>query len=307
MRGLISGVSTQEGDDWRAYLNEYPYGREGELEQTLPGRTTAPIFDHASKIEHVLEKLCSQQSFHLLVQFWTPKILNGQYSLKTQNSQFFLKTSDDALCGYRKISSELDINCGEDSCFLGAVFSCQMPKVWSDHALASLCLPVKLPSNDPFLCQNCVGILEIVSKIEAVCQQVFKEGRVCELFQEVGLICSGLEPLDMQLHVSTQGSEVPSKFSVDHTSQFTTGQVFNSKNELINWVHDVAKNYGFGVAIKSSTYDKRPRIYLGCKSGMDTKKCICPFTVKASETNEKWSLKVIKGLHNHPLAEHREG
>ncbi|GMP57393.1 hypothetical protein CsSME_00021513 [Camellia sinensis var. sinensis] len=257
------------------------------------GRTTALIFDHASKIEHVLEKLRNQQSFPMLVQFWTPKILNGRYSLKTQNSQFF------------SMSSDLDINCGEDSCFLGEVFIHQMPKVWSDHALASLCLLI------------CVGILVIVSKTKGICLQFFEEGRVSELFQKirvatVGLICLavgleplgmqvssliclavGLEPLGMQLHVSTQGSEVPSNFLVDHTGQFTTGQVFNSKNELINWVHDVAKSYGFGVAIKSSTYDERPRIYLVFKSG--TKK------------NEKWSLKVIEGLHNHPLAEHHEG
>ncbi|KAL7170085.1 hypothetical protein ACSBR2_035019 [Camellia fascicularis] len=287
--------------------------------------------DPKQKIEHVFKKLRSWQSGPLLVQFWTSKIWNGRYSLKTRNSPFFLVTYDDTLCVYRVISSDRDINlygkCEEDTSLPGSVFYSQKPSVWSANSLASLCLPVNLlgcePPPDPIRpkrklsYQNCVGILEIVSNSKELCLQFFKEARVCDLFQKEGLICSdaGLEHLGMQLDVSTQGSEVPSTFLENHTRQFTTEQVFNKKDELLKWVHGVAKNNGFGVAIKSSAGGKKPRIYLACKSGQyqatkmitGAKKCKCTFTVKASATNEKWSLEVIDGWHNHPLVKHHEG
>ncbi|CAL5419967.1 unnamed protein product [Camellia sinensis] len=304
-------------------LCDYTDGREDEVEQPLL-RTSASIVDGEDlkqQIEHVFKKLRRWQSGPLLVQFWTSKISNGH---------------------------DRDINlhgkCEEDASLPGSVFYSQKPSVWSANSLASFCLPVNLLGYEPpsypirpkrkLSYQNCVGILEIVSNTKELCLQFFKEARVCDLFQKEGLICSdvGLEPLGMkkeglicsdvglehlgkQLDVSTQGSEAPSTFSVDHTRQFTTEQVFNSKYELLNWVHDVAKNNGFGVATKSSAFDKRPRIYLVCTSGQyqatkmitGTKKCRCPFTMKALETNEKWSLKVLNGLHTHPLAKHHKG
>ncbi|CAL5423730.1 unnamed protein product [Camellia sinensis] len=243
-------------------LCDYTDGREGEVEQLLL-RTTISIVDGEDlkqKIEHVFKKLRGWQSGPLLVQIWTSKISNGR---------------------------ERDINlhgkCEEDASLPGSVFYSQKPSVWSANSLASLCLPVNLLGYEPpsypihpkrkLSYQNCVGILEIVSNTKELCLQFFKEARVCDFFQKEGLICSnvGLEHLDMQYSMS-QLKEVrlPPLFSVDHTRQFTTEQVFNSKYELLNWVHDVAKNNGFGVATKSSAY--------------------------ALETNEKWSLKVFSTI-----------
>ncbi|XP_028091931.1 uncharacterized protein LOC114292224 isoform X2 [Camellia sinensis] len=201
-------------------LCDYTDGREDEVEQPLL-RTSASIVDGEDlkqKIEHVLKKLRSRQSGQsgpLLVQFWTSKKSNGRYSLKTQNSPFFLVTNDDTLCVYRWISGDRDINlhgkCEEDASLPGSVFYSQKPSVWSANSLASFCLPVNLLGYEPpsypirpkrkLSYQNCVGILEIVSNTEELCLQFFKEAHVCDLFQKEGLICSdvGLEHLGKQV------------------------------------------------------------------------------------------------------------
>ncbi|CAL5424516.1 unnamed protein product [Camellia sinensis] len=104
-------------------------------------------------------------------------------------------------------------------------------------------------------------------------------------------------------YVSTQGSQVCADFVLDYTTQFTTEQVFKSKDELLNWVREVGKRNGLIIVIKTSDYGggkKRPRMYLACeRSGQyratkklkhdgnntsritGTKKCGCPFDMRA--------------------------
>ncbi|CAL5362691.1 unnamed protein product [Camellia sinensis] len=108
-------------------------------------------------------------------------------------------------------------------------------------------------------------------------------------------------------------------------------EVFKSKDELLNWVREVGKRNGLVIVIKTSDYGggkKRPRMYHACeRSGQyratkklkhdgnntsritDTKKCGCPFDMRAHRftTYDEWTLTVVCGLHNHPPAEHLEG
>ncbi|XP_028063236.1 uncharacterized protein LOC114266536 [Camellia sinensis] len=114
-----------------------------------------------------------------------------------------------------------------------------------------------------------------------------------------------------------------------HTHDAT--DVFKSKDELLNWVHEVGKKNGLVTVIKTSDYGggkKSPRMYLACeRSGQyratkklkhddnytlritGTKKCDCPFDMRAHRftTHDEWTLTGVCGLHNHPLAEHLEG
>ncbi|XP_028068166.1 uncharacterized protein LOC114270779 [Camellia sinensis] len=108
-------------------------------------------------------------------------------------------------------------------------------------------------------------------------------------------------------------------------------QVFKSKDELLNWVHEVGKRNSLVIVIKTSDYGerkKRPRKYLACeRSGQyratkklkhdgnnisritGTKKCGCPFDMRAHRftTHDEWTLTVVCGLHSHPPAEYLEG
>ncbi|XP_028064968.1 uncharacterized protein LOC114268068 [Camellia sinensis] len=110
-------------------------------------------------------------------------------------------------------------------------------------------------------------------------------------------------------------------------------QVFKSKEELLNWVHDVGRKNSFVIVIKTSDYGdghRTPRIYLTCeRSGQyrahkklkgddsnktivkltGTKKCGCPFELRAHKlmADDDWMLDVACGMHNHAPAKHFEG
>ncbi|KAK3185165.1 hypothetical protein Dsin_032451 [Dipteronia sinensis] len=128
---------------------------------------------------------------------------------------------------------------------------------------------------------------------------------------------------------STCGSTVGT-VSVDYTSTFTTDMIFNSRKELVEWIRDTGKKNGMIIIIKKSDVGaegRRPRITFACeRSGnyrrkynegqtpkrpktTGTKKCGCPFELKGHklDDNDDWVLKVICGLHNHPITQQSEG
>ncbi|XP_062028264.1 uncharacterized protein LOC133744138 [Rosa rugosa] len=113
-------------------------------------------------------------------------------------------------------------------------------------------------------------------------------------------------------------SDVGSTFALDHTSQFTTTEIFKSRQYLIEWASRVGRSNGFSIVTLSSDVGKsnrRATITLGCersgkydrrtpKEGKKKncgKKCGCPFKLKGRklETNDDWELKVVEGIHNH--------
>ncbi|KAH7575551.1 hypothetical protein JRO89_XS02G0142600 [Xanthoceras sorbifolium] len=128
---------------------------------------------------------------------------------------------------------------------------------------------------------------------------------------------------------STCGSTVGTD-CVDYTSAFTTEMIFNSRKELIEWIRDTGKKNGMIIIIKKSDVGaegRRPRITFACeRSGAyrrkynevqtpkrpkttGTKKCGCPFELKGHklDDNDDWILKVICGVHNHPVTQLSEG
>ncbi|KAJ4716771.1 FAR1-related sequence [Melia azedarach] len=129
---------------------------------------------------------------------------------------------------------------------------------------------------------------------------------------------------------STCGSSIGNEDAVDFTSAFTTDMVFNSREELVEWIRDTGKRNGLVIVIKKSDVGgdgRRPRISFACeRSGAyrrkyaegqtpkrpkttGTKKCGCPFLLKGHklDTDDDWMLKVICGVHNHPVTQHVEG
>ncbi|XP_028102309.1 PKS-NRPS hybrid synthetase CHGG_01239-like [Camellia sinensis] len=101
--------------------------------------------------------------------------------------------------------------------------------------------------------------------------------------------------------------------------------ITDDSGSVVEWIN------GFVIIIRTSDYGggrKRPRIYLACeRSGkyrlrkklkygpkdllrqIGTKKCECPFDLRAFKlkTYDEWTLNVVCGLHNHPVAEHLQG
>ncbi|KAL2323773.1 hypothetical protein Fmac_028152 [Flemingia macrophylla] len=113
--------------------------------------------------------------------------------------------------------------------------------------------------------------------------------------------------------------------SVDCSDAFNTKEVFPSRDALLNWARDVAKENGFVLIIlRSETSTKcnkrKTFVILGCdRSGKyrrphknaisrkmnGSRKCDCPFRLrgKALKKSEGWIVKVMNGCHNHDLAE----
>ncbi|GMP97662.1 hypothetical protein CsSME_00045827 [Camellia sinensis var. sinensis] len=115
--------------------------------------------------------------------------------------------------------------------------------------------------------------------------------------------------------------------------QWSKEKVFKCKEELLSWAWDVESKNGFVIVIKTSDYGgshRTPRIYLACeRSGqyrahkklkgdgsnnkivkiMGTKKCWCPFELKARKlmADDDWMIDIACGMHNHALAKHFEG
>ena len=100
---------------------------------------------------------------------------------------------------------------------------------------------------------------------------------------------------------------------------------------MIQCTRNVGKKNGIMVVIKRSEVGcggKRARIFFGCERDgkyekikkkdnqkdlksriTGTKKCGCPFKLKGQklDTHSDWMLKVMCGVHNHPIAKHLEG
>ncbi|CAG8678526.1 3840_t:CDS:2, partial [Gigaspora rosea] len=69
------------------------------------------------------------------------------------------------------------------------------------------------------------------------------------------------------------------------------GQYYDTKKEILDAAQENAKNLGFGVAIKNTRQRKRM-----------SKRCECPYLLKAVLDNSKWRVSEIKDEHNHSKA-----
>ncbi|XP_073222614.1 uncharacterized protein [Cicer arietinum] len=115
---------------------------------------------------------------------------------------------------------------------------------------------------------------------------------------------------------------------IDLTDVFTTGMLFDTRDELLKWARNVGRENGIVVVIfRSENATARPRtktkLILGCeRSGKYrpwknpnltrstwTRKCDCPFRLRGtrSSVGDGWYLHVICGLHNHELAKKLTG
>ncbi|XP_022146566.1 2-succinylbenzoate--CoA ligase, chloroplastic/peroxisomal isoform X2 [Momordica charantia] len=133
-------------------------------------------------------------------------------------------------------------------------------------------------------------------------------------------------------HCSTSYTNIDSSCEVDYTNEFTTNEIFKSREALISWTREVGKRNGLVIVIKTSdagVNGRRPRISFGCeRSGSyrrtsklevlgdrkarkltGTKKCGCPFLLKGQKltTDDDWIVKVVCGVHNHLAIKNMEG
>ncbi|XP_027912854.1 uncharacterized protein LOC114172722 isoform X2 [Vigna unguiculata] len=138
---------------------------------------------------------------------------------------------------------------------------------------------------------------------------------------------------DIEDHVSQMSKEVSIRTdggnieTGDSNDPFYTTEVFPSRDAMLNWAREVAKENGFVLTIlRSETCTRTNKknnkgktyVIMGCeRSGKyrpykntlskvtSTKKCECPFKLraKALKKNEKWVVKVMCGRHNHELGE----
>lgn len=135
---------------------------------------------------------------------------------------------------------------------------------------------------------------------------------------------------------SSLGNVVPSGESISHngrdyTPEFTTDQIFESREDMLAWARRVGLENGIVVVIKNSANlkgGKLPKCILGCERGgkykphrylvggqtlqrnTGTKKCDCPFELRGKPLppdGVMWSLRVSCGFHNHKPAENFEG
>ncbi|CAN6583859.1 unnamed protein product [Malus baccata var. baccata] len=122
---------------------------------------------------------------------------------------------------------------------------------------------------------------------------------------------------------SAGGSGACSECVIDFTGEFTTNEIFRSRDELVEWARERGHSIGLVIIIKNSDTggvgSKKPRIKLGCERGgiykrridesvqkkrrkrSGTKKCGCPFLLKGVSLgdDDEWKLEVICGVHNH--------
>ncbi|CAG8820214.1 8290_t:CDS:2, partial [Gigaspora margarita] len=94
------------------------------------------------------------------------------------------------------------------------------------------------------------------------------------------------------------------------------GQIFATKKDILNIVQEIARSSGFAVTTKSSG---NRHFHLQCKRGgqprntsnltVDTrqkkkmsKRCGCPYLLKAIPRNSKWQVTEVINKHNHSMA-----
>ncbi|GFS32201.1 hypothetical protein Acr_00g0021300 [Actinidia rufa] len=119
--------------------------------------------------------------------------------------------------------------------------------------------------------------------------------------------------------------------SRDYTTEFTTNQIFASREDMINWARTIGLKNGIVVVIKKSANlkgGKLPKCHLMCDRGgkykpprylvdgqslkrnTGTKKCECPFELRGipiPPNGVMWGLRVVCGFHNHQSAECIDG
>ncbi|CAM8947930.1 unnamed protein product [Rhodiola kirilowii] len=111
----------------------------------------------------------------------------------------------------------------------------------------------------------------------------------------------------------------------DYTSEFTTNQIFENREDMLNWAKRVGLENGIVVVIKNSAKKsggKMPKCILACERGgkyrpetsqirnTGTKKCECPFELRGIPVppdGVMWGLRVLCGIHNHPTVEFMDG
>ena len=101
---------------------------------------------------------------------------------------------------------------------------------------------------------------------------------------------------------------------VDYSHHFQTKLTFKSGDEAKKWARDTARQHHMYLIVDSSRKRKifitceRSRGYKPRKINLDvqrrrctgTKKCECPFRLKAWEEGEGlWRVAVLNGYHNH--------
>ncbi|XP_014492026.1 uncharacterized protein LOC106754521 [Vigna radiata var. radiata] len=135
--------------------------------------------------------------------------------------------------------------------------------------------------------------------------------------------CYGIDSEINSSRLSEFSSFINEGVEGDLTNNFTTNEIFSSRENLIEWVRGIAYNLGFVVVtIRSDKAIGQPErktfVLLGCERGgkfrkyksdqpstYGTRKCECPFQLrgKPSSNGDGWVLQVICGYHNHDLAE----
>ncbi|KAG5564780.1 hypothetical protein RHGRI_000851 [Rhododendron griersonianum] len=134
-------------------------------------------------------------------------------------------------------------------------------------------------------------------------------------------------------NTSTNTTPTPVPMEYDVTKQFTTSQLFSFDEHLVEWTRGMGKRHGFVIIImglEKLMKNRKPRMRFACeRSGKyrkyvkkslgeevvvkkrerstGTKKCECPFELKAVKGDDGWTLSVHNGTHNHPPVAYLEG
>ncbi|GAB2275172.1 hypothetical protein Dimus_009933 [Dionaea muscipula] len=124
----------------------------------------------------------------------------------------------------------------------------------------------------------------------------------------------------------------------DYTQEFTTKQIFQTRNDMTDWVRMVGRQHGFVVVIDKSAHgngNKLPKCTLICDRGgkyrppkyllpgqtlqknTETKKCDCPFALRGVPIPLRsapippegimWGVLVVRGYHNHEPTQYLKG
>ncbi|KAL8511981.1 hypothetical protein ACS0TY_018443 [Phlomoides rotata] len=151
--------------------------------------------------------------------------------------------------------------------------------------------------------------------------------------------------------LSTEESHVDessnNQITMDYTDIFTTNTLFNTRDDLISWAREVARQHMMVLVVKRSDNGggfKKGRIFLGCERGgeyrnfkgkhmwkpqvdvddeeggnetiqkpkkrkTETKKCGCRFLLRGRQTDVMgpWTLLVDWAVHNHPIENNLQG